>query len=174
MNKIALVYGPQGGATEKVANIIAQKIGSKKIDIIPVKEATQQKLSSYQNMICGTATIGDDTWDQNFKKDDWSNFFPILHEMDLSHQTIACFGLGDHITYAAHFVDGLGKLVHKLEEQGASCIGGVDMSGYEFTHSEAIKGKTFVGLPLDEDFEAEKTDERIENWLKLILPIFNK
>ncbi|QZT37496.1 flavodoxin [Halosquirtibacter xylanolyticus] len=174
MNKIALVYGPTGGSTEKVAKLITEKFGKDKIDLIPVKEITTEKWLSYDNLICGTATIGDDTWDQTFRKDDWSNFFPELLNLDLKHQTIACFGLGDHITYSAHFVDGLGKLVKILEDRGVKTIGRVDVKDYEFSHSEATDGNQFVGLPVDEDFESDKTNGRVLNWLSLIQPEFNK
>lgn len=174
MNKIALVYGPTGGSTEKVAKLITEKIGTDHIDLIPVKEFSSEKWMTYDHLICGTATIGDDTWDQNFRKDDWSNFFPNLLNLDLKHQTIACFGLGDHITYSAHFVDGLGKLVKRLEDQGAKTVGKVDIKDYEFSHSEAVVENQFVGLPIDEDFESEKTEERVLNWLSTIQPYFNK
>ncbi|MDC1106462.1 flavodoxin [Prolixibacteraceae bacterium] len=174
MNKIALIYGPTGGSTEKVAKLIVEKIGKDKIDLIPVKNISTEKWLSYNCLICGTATIGNDTWDQNFRKDDWSSFFPDLLKLNLNHQKIACFGLGDHITYSAHFVDSLGKLVLHLERQGAQTIGKVNVDDYDFSHSEAVIDNQFVGLPIDEDFESEKTEQRILNWVTAIKAEFNK
>ncbi|MGB0977210.1 MAG: flavodoxin [Prolixibacteraceae bacterium] len=173
MNKIALIYGPQGGSTEKVAQLISEEIGEEKIELIPVKELTKEKFESYKKVICGVATIGDDTWDQTFRKDDWSEFFPSILDSDLKHQKIACYGLGDHVTYAAHFVDGLGKLVRLLRDKGATMIGRVPIDEYNYIHSEVIEEGHFIGLPLDEDFESEKTPERVKRWVRQISLEFN-
>ena len=33
-----------------------------------------------------------------------------------------------------------------------------------------LRDGKFIGLPLDEDYEADKTDVRIEEWLERIVP----
>ena len=47
-----------------------------------------------------------------------------------------------------------------------------------YTHlyedSTAVIDDFFVGLPLDEDFEPEKTDSRISKWLDMVLPEFER
>ena len=42
--------------------------------------------------------------------------------------------------------------------------------GYTFEDSPAVKGGKFVGLALDNENEADKTDERIDAWLAQIKP----
>ena len=42
--------------------------------------------------------------------------------------------------------------------------------GYEFEESEAIFDGKFIGLPIDEDFEPELTDERVAKWLDILKP----
>ena len=39
---------------------------------------------------------------------------------------------------------------------------------YNYEYSEAVVGGKFVGLPLDETNEPEKTDSRIASWLEEI------
>ena len=45
-------------------------------------------------------------------------------------------------------------------KNGAVLVGPVDTEGYEYEESEAVVDGKFIGLPLDEDFEPEMTDER--------------
>ena len=63
-------------------------------------------------------------------------------------------------------------LAKDLMKSGATIVGQVDPSGYEFDESEAILDGKFTGLPIDEDFEPELTDERVDNWIKSIKPAF--
>jgi flavodoxin I len=51
-------------------------------------------------------------------------------------------------------------------------VGHVDPDEYEFEESQGIYNGKFIGLPIDEDFEAHLTDERIRKWLNKILPLF--
>ena len=80
--------------------------------------------------------------------------------------------MGYHIAYADFFVDSLGDLAESISATGAKMIGQVSEEGYEFNESRAFQDGKFVGLPLDEDFEDDMTEERIDNWLKIILPEF--
>lgn len=36
---------------------------------------------------------------------------------------------------------------------------------YEYDESKSVKGSQFVGLPLDEDNEDDKTEPRVDAWL---------
>jgi flavodoxin I len=78
------------------------------------------------------------------------------------------FGLGDQITYDLHFVDSLGIVAGKILPKGAKIIGKVSPDGYDFRESEAIIDGEFIGLPVNEDFEPELTDERVNNWVDQI------
>lgn len=53
-----------------------------------------------------------------------------------------------------------------------STVGYVDTNEYDFDESQGIYKGKFIGLPIDEDFEAHLTDERIRKWLDKILPQF--
>ena len=91
---------------------------------------------------------------------------------DYSGKTIAIFGLGDSVTYSNHFVNAMGVLAKELQKNGATIVGKVDPSSYEFDESEAIFDGMFIGLPIDEDFQPELTDERVASWVKQLASEF--
>ncbi|HAS51747.1 MAG TPA: hypothetical protein DCS21_08410, partial [Gammaproteobacteria bacterium] len=49
-------------------------------------------------------------------------------------------------------------------------IGSWPIDGYEFEKSKALRDGEFVGLVLDQDNQADLTDERIEEWLEQVKP----
>ena len=82
------------------------------------------------------------------------------------------FGLGDQVTYDLHFVDALGIIAEIILPKGAQVIGKVDTDGYDFRESQALYDGQFIGLPVNEDFEPELTDQRVNSWVKVIQPEF--
>ena len=60
--------------------------------------------------------------------------------------------------------------VKTLKEAGAKVVGQVSTDGYTYDDSEAVVDDHFVGLALDEVNEDDKTDERIDAWVKEIQP----
>ncbi|MFO1421479.1 MAG: flavodoxin, partial [Candidatus Competibacteraceae bacterium] len=49
-------------------------------------------------------------------------------------------------------------------------VGGWSADGYEFTKSKAFRDGEFVGLVLDQDNQADLTEDRLEEWLELVKP----
>jgi flavodoxin I len=172
MSKIGLFFGPLKGSVNRVAEKIKIALGEQNVDMISVNDAGVSDLEKYDRIIFGISTVGKETWDSTHSNSDWSKFFPNITKVDFSGKTVAIFGLGDHVTYSSHFVNAIGVLANDLLKKNATIIGQVDPSGYEFDDSEAVMDGKFVGLPIDEDFESELTDERIANWLKSIKPAF--
>ena len=68
------------------------------------------------------------------------------------------------------FVGGMGELYNGIKNSGAKFIGAVETDGYTFDDSEAVIDGKFIGLPLDDVNEDDKTDTRIEAWLAAITP----
>ncbi|HBG79733.1 MAG TPA: flavodoxin, partial [Porphyromonadaceae bacterium] len=99
-------------------------------------------------------------------QDDWSDFYHKLEKMDLTGKTVALFGLGDSFIYPDSFVDAMGILYETVAEKGATLVGEVSPDGYQFDYSRALKNGVFVGLPLDEDNDADLTNGRIEKWVE--------
>lgn len=168
MKKIGLFYGPLGGSTERVAKKVATALGNDNVDLIPVKESTAKDVENYENVIFGMSTIGKETWDAEKSANDWDVFLPEVEKIDYSNKVIAMFGLGDQITYDLHFVDALGIVAGRIIPKGAKIVGKVDTEGYDFRESQAVFDGKFIGLPVNEDFEPELTEERVNNWVEIL------
>ena len=172
MSKIGLFFGPEKGSVHRVAEKVKAALGDQNVEMISVNDAKPSDLVKYDSIIFGISTVGKETWDSNYSNTDWSKFFPNISKVDFSGKTVAIFGLGDHVTYSSYFVNAMGMLAKDLLKNGATIVGKVDPSGYEFDESEAIFDGMFIGLPIDEDFEPELTDERVASWTKSIKPAF--
>jgi len=172
MEKIGLFYGPAGGNVEKVARMIKDRLKDQ-VDLLLVKDSTAKDLEKYKNIIFGISTVGTETWAMENPSDDWARFMPELKKVDHQGKTYALYGLGDHMAYANHFCDAMGTLGKELLRQGARIVGQVPAVDYEFGESEAVIDDHFIGLPLDEDYESEKTPERLDKWLDNILKEFS-
>ncbi|MFA5328025.1 MAG: flavodoxin [Prolixibacteraceae bacterium] len=172
MSKIGLFFGPLKGSVHRVAEKVKAAVGEQNVDMISVNDAEAADLEKYDLIIFGISTVGRETWDSKYSNTDWAKFFPNISKVDYSGKTVAIFGLGDHLTYSSHFVNAVGVLAKELLKNGAKLVGEVDPSGYEFDDSEAIFDGKFIGLPIDEDFEPELTDERVLNWVNSIKPAF--
>lgn len=172
MEKIAIFFGPLDGSVHRIAKLVASKIGVDKVDLVHIAEASATDLGKYSRIIFGISTIGKDTWQQKFDNTDWSKFFPIVTEFNFTGKRVAIFGLGDHITYAYHFVDSMGLLGKTVKKQGGEIFGQVGTEGYTFQDSDAIVDGKFIGLPVDEDFEPELTEERVSAWINSLMQDF--
>jgi flavodoxin I len=168
MNKTAIFFGPLKGAVNRVADKMKEVIGEDKVVMVPVNTATVADLDKYDKIIFGLSTVGKESWDMKYTNVDWAKFLPEIGKTRYEGKTIAIFGLGDHVTYASTFVDHIALLAKELMKNGAVLTGQVSTDGYEFDESEAAVDGKFLGLPIDEDFEPELTDERVENWVKQI------
>jgi len=168
MKKIGLFYGPLGGSTERVAKKVAAALGNENVDLLATKDSKAADVEKYENIIFGLSTIGTETWESDKSANDWDIFLPEVEKVDFSNKLVAMFGLGDQISYDLHFVDSLGVLANKILPKGAKIIGRVETEGYDFRESLAVIDNKFIGLPVNEDFEPEMTDERVNKWVEKI------
>ena len=162
MSKTIVVYGSSTGTCEAIAEKIAQKLGCEAIN---VQDFTADVVNNNQNLILGTST-----WGAGELQDDWYDGLKVLQGADLSGKTIALFGCGDCESYSDTFVGGIGELYNGIKASGARFVGAVDTDGYTFDDSEAVVDGKFVGLPLDDVNEDDKTDTRIDAWIAEISP----
>jgi len=164
MDKTVLFYWPRGGNVENAANLIAKEFGT--ITVMPLSEVTEDILNQYHSFIVGGSTTGAETWEETKNENPWNAFFTNLKKIDFSTKKVALFGLGDQILWPANFVDGLRTLYTAFTDVQAQVFGKWPTEGYEFTDSKAVEGDYFVGLALDEDQQAELSEERIQEWVK--------
>lgn len=167
MEKIGLFWGSDTGNTEKVAEMIANKIGNDAVDVYDIAEIANNDIEKYKLLIFGTST-----WYDGELQSDWDSFFDNLDEIDFSGKTVALFGLGDQFGYGEYFVDGIGILYDKIIEKGATVVGDWPTEGYDYDESKAERDGKFVGLALDEDNQDDLTEERVQQWLGQIVPNF--
>lgn len=172
MDKTAIFFGPLDGAVHRVAKKLQAAIGEDSVVLVPVKDASVEDIEKYDKIIFGISTVGKETWHSIYTNVDWAKFLPEIEKTRYENRTVAIYGLGDHITYASTFVNHIGLLGRALMNNGAALVGQVPVDGYEFDDSEALIDGHFMGLPVDEDFEPELTDERVNNWVNLIKPHF--
>lgn len=169
VKNVGIFYAPSGGSVQKVARLVKQKLVDEKPDLFVISDTTPLQLLDYRLLILVCSTLGRNTWEME-QKDPWSSFIPQLHRIRLEGRKVAIIGLGDHVSYPNNFVDGMGILGYTIEEIGGRLIGETATQDYVFNDSRALRNGKFIGLPLDEDYEAEKTEERMERWLKEIKP----
>lgn len=169
LKSIGLFYAPSGGNVHKVAKRIKQKIKDLTVDMFYIEEIRPEKFLDYQSLILVSSTLGKDAWNNN-ETDEWAVFLPGLQKIKLDERRVALVGLGDHIKYPNNFVDGMQDLADLMRKDGAVLVGKTPTDSYSFNMSRAVEENQFVGLPLDEDNEPEKTDERLDKWLEQVLP----
>ena len=160
MKKTGVFYGSSTGTCEELANQIAEKLGVSSTDVHSVDKMTADKIKEYEVLVLGTSTWGDGEL-----QDDWYDGVKVLKSADLSMKFVALFGCGDSDSYCDTFCDGIGVLYEDLKDSGCTFLGNkVSTDEYSFSSSIAVVDGAFVGLPLDEVNESNKTAERIDAW----------
>ena len=66
----------------------------------------------------------------------------------------------------------MGILAEKITSLGGKTVGQTSTEGYDYEESKAVVDGKFVGLALDEDNQAELTDERVANWVAQLKSAF--
>jgi flavodoxin I len=167
MKKVGLFFGSDTGNTERIADLIADKLGKDNIEIIDLHNAAEDEMDKYENLIFGAPT-----WYDGELQSDWDNYIDNFEQIDFSNKTVAMFGLGDQYAYSDYFLDALGIIYDKLVERNGEVVGKWPKDEYEYDHSKAERGDMLLGLGIDEDNESEKTEERLDKWLEQIKPSF--
>lgn len=160
MAKVGLFYGSTTGKTADVAEQLQSALGGEAVVALhDIADSAADDFADYEYLI-----IASPTWDIGQLQADWEGFFPDLDDVDFSGKTVAYFGTGDQVGYDDNFMDAMGILEEKISELGGQTIGYWPAEGYEFNESRALRDGKFCGLALDEDNQAEETEERIKAW----------
>ncbi|PKU25160.1 flavodoxin FldA [Telmatospirillum siberiense] len=160
--KISVIYGTDTGTTRTVAKTIARKLP--KASLRHITDASREDFESSEFLILGSPTycLGE-------LPDDWTKALPLLSAVDMTAKRVALFGTGDQLNYPDSFVDAMGILYDAVTAHGADVTGPTEAIGYQFNKSEALRNGKFVGLALDLDNQANKTEARIESWIQQII-----
>jgi flavodoxin I len=163
MKKTGIFYGSSTGTTAKTAKTIAEKLSISPDDVHDI-ESNGGDLSAYDFLIFGASSTG--LGDLQYF---WENYLDVLKSADLSGKTVALFCCGDSYTYADSFCGAMRKIYDALQDRGCRILEGVPTDGYELGDIDAVIDGKFVGLAIDDDNEEDKTPERIDAWIKLIV-----
>ncbi|MDR0757711.1 MAG: flavodoxin FldA [Tannerella sp.] len=159
MSKIGIFYGTSGGNTKDIARRIGAKLNVNDADIRDVASVKKSDLQAYDVLLFGSST-----WGLGDLQDDWEGFIREVASADLSGKKVALFGCGDSSSYSDTFCNAIGTIYRTVKDK-ATVIGFTDTEGYTFDDSEAVVDGRFVGLPIDEDNESDRTGTRIDLWV---------
>jgi len=167
MKKVAIVYGSSTGNTQSVAETINTHLNNQ-AEMVNVEDSSAAEIEKYDFLFLGTST-----WGLGDLQDDWEEFLSELESANLQGKQIALFGLGDADAYPDTFVDGMGAIYNAIANKGCELLGMVSVDDYAYDASTAELDNQFVGLPIDEDNESDKTEARIEAWMAKLMHHIN-
>jgi flavodoxin I len=163
MRAVGLIYGGVTGKTEQAAQIIGAKTGLQYKNIDDFKDASA--LAGYDGLIVGAPTWNTGA-DDHLSGTHWDDLMENIHEMSLSGKPVAVFGTGDSVGYSDYFCDAIEEVHSAFADAGAKMLGYTDASGYQHSKSKGQVGDKFLGLPLDQDNEADMTEDRVTKWVE--------
>ncbi|MFM2481663.1 flavodoxin [Celerinatantimonas sp. YJH-8] len=178
MAKVGIFFGTDTGNTRKVAKLIQKEFDDAELVAKPlnINRVEVDDLLAYDYLIMGTPTLGEGELpglSTQCEAESWEEFLPKMEGTDFSGKKIALFGLGDQVSYASEFVDGLGELYDAFSDAGAELVGSWPNEGYDFESSQALDGDNFVGLVIDQDNQASQTSERVAKWVAQVKSEFS-
>jgi flavodoxin I len=154
---------------------MARKLGDEVCDKpLNVNRISVEDLLKYDALILGTPSYGEGDLPgvaTGVKNGSWQEFLPQLAQADLTGKRIALYGLGNQEKYPERFASSLFPLYSQLKTCGADIVGATSTEGYEFKYSKAVIDGKFIGLVLDQNYQALLSEERMDNWLAMITPL---
>ena len=161
--KIGIFYGSTLGTTEGVASQIARKLGVSVAVVHNVADVQGDAVTPYDCLLLGSST-----WGCGDLQDDWLEYIGKLKQENLGGKYVGLFGCGDSAGYPDSFCDAIGILYDDLSGSGCTFIGAYQPEGYTFDDSKALRDGKFVGLAIDDNNEGNLTEERIDNWVRIL------
>jgi len=167
--KIGLFFGTDTGTTEIIAEKIIQLIGSEFVNKHDVYDAKVSDFEPYEYLLLGLST-----WYDGELQSDWESFYDEFKTVDFTGKKVAIFGIGDQYSYAETFIDGVGIIGKVVLDNEGILLGKWSTEGYYHDESVAeLEEGVFCGLAIDEDNQSDKTDARLEEWVKQVLKEFD-
>ncbi|MGK0137122.1 MAG: flavodoxin I [Algoriphagus sp.] len=160
--KVGLFYGSDTGNTEDVARRLVEKWDYSEIEVV---KACDMKVEDYAKM--DFIFLGLSTWYDGELQSDFESFYDDFQTINFTDKVVALFGLGDQFDYEEYFIDGVGLFADVVMKNGGMIVGLWPTADYQFEASKALYDEEyFYGLALDNDSEKDKTEERLDAWLK--------
>merc|ERR1712066_1101031 len=158
---VGLLYASQTGNTETCAGAIAEESG---LEVAAIDDIEAEDLTGYDGLIvgCPTWNTGADEYRSGTA---WDDLIDEIKGLDLGGKPVAIFGCGDSQAYGDNFCDGIEELHETFKAAGAKMLGYVSASDYDYSESKSVSDGKFLGLPLDQDNEDDKSEGRVGAWV---------
>lgn len=166
MEKVGIFYGTTSSTTTGIVDELEFYLKNTDYKIYDVKNGIQD-MKNYKNLILVAPSYG-----VGDLQDDWENAYSMFKEIDFTGKKVALLGLGNQYAFGESFVGAIKILYDSIIANGGEIIGFTDDKGYHYEESESVINGKFIGLAIDEVNQAEKTPERIENWVSDIKKLF--
>ena len=166
---IGLFYGSDTGNTSGIATEIKKYLDAHfTVEEYDIQKFNEEDFGKYHFLVVGLST-----WYDGELQSDWDTYLERFSKIDFTGKTVAMYGLGDQAGYPEYFCDGVGIIGQQIIDAGGKLIGKWPTKGYDYAESKAeMDSGYFCGLTLDEDFQPELTDERMERWCRQIIEEF--
>ena len=167
--KIGVYFASTSGSTDVVVDRMVELLGDLAVKH-DIAEFEFDGIEDYDFVIFGAPT-----WDYGHLQSDWEDAWETFQALDLSHATVAIFGLGDQLGYPEWYLDAVGIVYEHLSSQGVRLVGHWPNEGYTFENSKALTSDKshFVGLALDDENQDSMTEERVSTWIYSVLESFS-
>ncbi len=157
-----IIYASATGHTENIAERLHQLIPRSELKDLDYIDHTKE-LAESDALICCIPTWNTGA-DEQRSGTSWDQHIDNIPATDFSNKIVAIVGLGDSAAFSKYFCDAMEELYTAFKKAGARLIGEVATDGYIFDASKSVIDGNFCGLPIDEDNESEKTEERLSQW----------
>merc|ERR1712037_279270 len=129
-----------------------------------IGEYSAEDLAEYDGLIvgCPTWNTGADEYRSGTA---WDDLLDDIKGLSLGGKPVAIFGCGDSAGYGDNFCDGIEELHNTFKAAGAKMLGYVSASDYDYSESKSVSDGKFLGLPLDQDNEYDKSEGRVGTWV---------
>jgi flavodoxin I len=160
---ITIFYATSTRKTEDIAHRLASVLGRSAEPCDVDSLGSVQDFCRADAMICCVPTWN--TGADSFRSGTaWDSYVEMIPDLDLAGKPVAILDLGDSSSYGDYFCDAMEELHSAFQKAGARMVGAVSQAGYSFTASRSVIGGRFWGLPIDEESEPERTDDRLRTW----------
>ena len=157
-----IFFATSTGKTEDIADRLKELLpGTETKDVDNI--ASIDELVDAESLICCIPTWNTGA-DEQRSGTSWDQHIDNIPATDFSNKIVAIVGLGDSAAFSKYFCDAMEELYTAFKKAGARLIGEVATDGYIFDASKSVIDGNFCGLPIDEDNESEKTEERLSQW----------
>lgn len=116
MKKVSIIFGSTTGNTERVAELIKEKLEGHETSLVNVTDINDDIINSSDILLFGSST-----WGYGELQDDFQSYYDTMDEK-LKNKKVAIFGCGDEENYSDVFCKAVDLIEEKVIENGGEII----------------------------------------------------